>query len=144
MQLTYTAVILGSLASLASATVKRELPFPDSVPLHKRQPSGAEYECHADCGMSKGRRNVVKATLILSQATPFLTPTRRATAIATSGRRSSPTASSAPTSMTCGETMVTALLLLPRPVVLVPCLRVLPVALPPVLLLPPLRPLSHP
>ncbi|KAL2677091.1 hypothetical protein Neosp_010858 [[Neocosmospora] mangrovei] len=50
MQLTYTAVILGSLASLASATVKRELPFPDSVPLHKRQPSGAEYQCHADCG----------------------------------------------------------------------------------------------
>ncbi|RMJ19655.1 hypothetical protein BHE90_001715 [Fusarium euwallaceae] len=50
MQLTYTAVILGSLASLASANVKRELPFPDSVPLHKRQPSGAEYECHADCG----------------------------------------------------------------------------------------------
>ncbi|RSL89040.1 hypothetical protein CEP51_001418 [Fusarium floridanum] len=50
MQLTYTAVILGSLASLASANVKRELPFPASVPLHKRQPSGAEYECHADCG----------------------------------------------------------------------------------------------
>ncbi|RSL62626.1 hypothetical protein CEP54_005632 [Fusarium duplospermum] len=50
MQLTYTAVILGSLASLVSANVKRELPFPDSVPLHKRQPSGAEYECHADCG----------------------------------------------------------------------------------------------
>ncbi|KAJ3458213.1 hypothetical protein MRS44_012322 [Fusarium solani] len=50
MQLTYTAVILGSLASLASATVKRELPFPDSVPLHKRQPSGPEYQCHANCG----------------------------------------------------------------------------------------------
>ncbi|KAI8714634.1 hypothetical protein NCS52_01183800 [Fusarium sp. LHS14.1] len=50
MQLTYAAVIFGSLASLASATVKRELPFPDSVPLHKRQPSGAEYQCHADCG----------------------------------------------------------------------------------------------
>ncbi|KAM6522102.1 hypothetical protein FALCPG4_011792 [Fusarium falciforme] len=50
MQLTYTAVILGSVASLASATVKRELPFPDSVPLHKRQPSGPEYQCHANCG----------------------------------------------------------------------------------------------
>ncbi|KAH7264361.1 hypothetical protein B0J15DRAFT_547120 [Fusarium solani] len=50
MQLAYTAVILGSLASLASATVKRELPFPDSVPLHKRQPSGPEYQCHANCG----------------------------------------------------------------------------------------------
>ncbi|UPK94395.1 hypothetical protein LCI18_005330 [Fusarium solani-melongenae] len=50
MQLTYTAVILASLASLASATVKRELPFPDSVPLHKRQPSGPEYQCHANCG----------------------------------------------------------------------------------------------
>ncbi|KAJ4322227.1 hypothetical protein N0V84_004941 [Fusarium piperis] len=50
MQLTYTAVILGSLAALASATVKRELPFPDSVPLHKRQPSGPEYQCHANCG----------------------------------------------------------------------------------------------
>lgn len=54
MQLTYTAVILGSLAALASATVvKRELPFPDSVPLHKRQPSGPEYQCHANCGMFK-------------------------------------------------------------------------------------------
>ncbi|KAM0434043.1 hypothetical protein ACHAPT_003987 [Fusarium lateritium] len=50
MQLTYAAVVLGSLAALASAATKREFQFPDSVPLHRRQPSGPEYQCHANCG----------------------------------------------------------------------------------------------
>ncbi|KAM5344971.1 hypothetical protein ACJ41O_010833 [Fusarium nematophilum] len=49
MQLTYT-VVLGSLASLAAASIKREFQFPDSVPLSRRQTSGPEYECHANCG----------------------------------------------------------------------------------------------
>ncbi|KAF4975022.1 hypothetical protein FZEAL_8143 [Fusarium zealandicum] len=50
MQLTYTAVVLGSLAAVASASVKREFQFPDTVPLSRRQTSGPEYECHANCG----------------------------------------------------------------------------------------------
>lgn len=52
MQLTYTAFVLGSLATLAAANApaKREFQFPDTVPMHKRQTSGPAYECHASCG----------------------------------------------------------------------------------------------
>ncbi|KAF5012458.1 hypothetical protein FDECE_1510 [Fusarium decemcellulare] len=50
MQLTYTAVVLGSQATLASGLTQREFQFPDSVPLSRRQTSGPEYQCHANCG----------------------------------------------------------------------------------------------
>ncbi|KPM36791.1 hypothetical protein AK830_g9778 [Neonectria ditissima] len=56
MQLTLTALTLGSLATLASAnalfnaSARRSFEFPESVPMHKRAVTGAAYECHANCG----------------------------------------------------------------------------------------------
>lgn len=49
MHFVASLVAVGSMASLASASVGFE--FPASVPLSKRQTSGPAYNCHANCGM---------------------------------------------------------------------------------------------
>ncbi|OAA71474.1 hypothetical protein ISF_02025 [Cordyceps fumosorosea ARSEF 2679] len=48
MHFVATLAAVGSVASLASARVGFQ--FPDTVPLAKRQVTGAAYECHANCG----------------------------------------------------------------------------------------------
>ncbi|KAJ6786641.1 hypothetical protein PWT90_09405 [Aphanocladium album] len=48
MHFVTSLVAIGSVASLASASVGFE--FPAAVPLSKRQTSGPAYECHANCG----------------------------------------------------------------------------------------------
>ncbi|KAI5461558.1 hypothetical protein BGZ63DRAFT_386085 [Mariannaea sp. PMI_226] len=53
---TSTILTLGSLVTIASATAldnafsRREFKFPATVPMHKRAVTGAEYQCHANCG----------------------------------------------------------------------------------------------
>ncbi|OAA80565.1 hypothetical protein LEL_00110 [Akanthomyces lecanii RCEF 1005] len=48
MHFVASLVAVGSIASLASASVGFE--FPAAVPLSKRQTSGPAYNCHANCG----------------------------------------------------------------------------------------------
>ncbi|QPG96433.1 hypothetical protein C2857_004178 [Epichloe festucae Fl1] len=51
MRFAASAVVLGSVASMAAAVASPPLDFyPDVVPMNKRHTSGPGYECHASCG----------------------------------------------------------------------------------------------
>ncbi|KFA77813.1 hypothetical protein S40288_00519 [Stachybotrys chartarum IBT 40288] len=53
MHMISSVVTLGSMFAMVTAVSSRGvLEFPDSVPMEKRQPTGAAYDCHSDCGFA--------------------------------------------------------------------------------------------
>ncbi|KAI9149919.1 hypothetical protein HJFPF1_09665 [Paramyrothecium foliicola] len=52
MQMTYSLLALGSMATMAAALSKADFVYPDTVPMHKRQSEGPAFECHSACGLA--------------------------------------------------------------------------------------------
>lgn len=124
MHMSSSVVALGSMFTMAVAVSSRGvLEFPDSVPMEKRQPTGAAYDCHSDCGKTTSpffQNDLTVSDGGVAQVSLSVVPVRMDIVTTRSGSVSSTSVLPVLTSSISGFTTVIALARPPRPVDLMP------------------------